>query len=122
MNLGIPQYKNCWKWRHSTYACRIQSSNCIKCNRLYKSKYHHHFTWYYKANFKTNSLRLKTKQGEPCLHFFKCSICKGNHQAYSNLCPFWKYKFNREWYSKKYQEICDNRSKLICLDMSCSQV
>ena len=31
---------------------------------------------------------LKTKQGKPCSHFFKCSNYKGDHQADSNLCSF----------------------------------
>ena len=32
MNLGVPQCKNCWKWGHATFSCRIQGSKCIKYN------------------------------------------------------------------------------------------
>ena len=27
INPGIPQCKNCWKWRHATFSCRIQVRN-----------------------------------------------------------------------------------------------
>ena len=40
MNPGIPQCKNCWKWGHVTFSCRIQGSKCIKCNGSHKSKNH----------------------------------------------------------------------------------
>jgi len=29
MNLGVPQCKNCWKWGHSTFSCRIQGQNML---------------------------------------------------------------------------------------------
>jgi len=122
MNPDIPQYKNCWKWGHSTYMCRIQGSKYVKCNRLHKSKHHCHFTWYCKENFKMNPSRLKTKQEKPYPHSFKYSNYKGNYQADSNLCLFWKHRFNWKWHSKKYQEICNNRNKLICSVSSSSQV
>ena len=118
INLAIPQYKNCQKQEHSTFMCRIQDSNCAKYNELHKSEYYCQFTWYCKTNFKTNPTRLETKQKELCSYSFKCSNCKGNHQVDSNLYLFWKYKFNREWQTKKYQEIHDNRRKLICLNIS----
>ena len=40
MNLGVLQYKNCWKWGHTTFMCRIQGSKCIKYNRPYCHKLH----------------------------------------------------------------------------------
>ena len=52
MNLGIPQCKNCWKWGHATFLCRIQGSKCIKCNGLHKSEHHRKFGWCCKANDK----------------------------------------------------------------------
>jgi len=113
MNPGVPQCKNCWKWGHSTFSCRIQGAKCIKCNGPYKSEHHREFGWCCKANSKTNPPRLETKKGEPCPHKFKCSNCKGDHQADSNHCPFWRHRFNREWHVKKYAEICENRSKSI---------
>ena len=51
------------------------------------------------------------KKGEPCLHSFKCSNCYEDHQADSNLYPFWKHRFNRKWHIIKYNEICENRFK-----------
>ena len=113
MNLGVPQCKNCWKWGHSTFACRIQGAKCIKCNSSHKSEHHREFGWCCKANAKTNPSRLETKKGEPCPHTFKCSNCKGDHQANSNTCPFWRHRFNREWHAKKYAKICENRSHSI---------
>ena len=89
MNLGVSQCKNCWKWGHTTFSCRIQGSRYIKCNGPHKSEHHHHFTWYYKANLKTNLPRLETKQREPYPHIFKCLNCQGNYQANSNQCSFW---------------------------------
>ena len=113
MNPGVLQYKNCWKWEHATFACRIQKSKCIKYNGLHKSEHYHHFAWCCKVNNKTNSPRLETKQGELCPHIFKCSNYKGKHQADSNICLFWKHYFNREWHSKKYQTLCRSRRQLI---------
>ena len=114
MNPGVPQCKNCWKWCHVTFSCRIQGSKCVKCNGLHKSKNHREFRWCCKANEKTNPSHLETKKGEPFPHSFKCSNCRGDHQANSNQCPFWRHHFNREWQQKKYTEICENRIKSIC--------
>jgi len=113
MNPGVPQCKNCWKWGHSTHLCRIQGAKCVKCNGPHKTEHHREFGWCCKANAKTNPPRLETKKGEPCPHTFKCSNCKGEHQADSNDCPFWKHRFNREWHIKKYAEIHENRSQSI---------
>ena len=96
MNPGVPQCKNYWKWRHTTLSCRIQGFKYIKCNSLDKSKNHHQFGWCCKANEKTNPLCLKTKKSELCPYVFKCSNCWGDHQVDSNLCPFWKHRFNWE--------------------------
>ena len=79
MNLGVPQCKNCWKWGHTTFVCRIQRSKCVKCNGSHKIEHYCHFVWCCKANFKTNPSRLETKQGELCPHLFKCLNCKGDH-------------------------------------------
>ena len=118
MNSGILQCKNCWKWGHATLSYRIQEAKCIKCNGPYKSENHCQFSWYYKANNKINPPCLKTKKGKPCLHVFKCSNCQGDHQADSNLCLFWKHRFNWEWHNKKTIEIHENRTKSIHLAMS----
>jgi len=40
MNPGISQCKNCWKWEHSTFSCKIQEAKCIKCNVPHKSKHY----------------------------------------------------------------------------------
>ena len=114
MNLGIFQYKNCWRWSYVTFSCRIQGFKCVKCNGPHKSKNHYEFGWCCKANEKANMPHLKTKKGKLCPHSFKCSNCWGDHQANSNQCPFWRHQFNREWQQKKYTEICENRIKLIC--------
>jgi len=108
MNPGVPQCKNCWKWGHSTFSCRIQGAKCIKCNGLHKSEHHCEFGWCCKANAKMNSPRLETKKGEPYPHSFKCLNCRGEHQTDSNQCPFWRHRFNREWHQKKYVEIRDS--------------
>jgi len=115
MNPGVLQCKNCWKWGHTTFSCRIQGSKYVKCNGLHKSEHHCKFGWCCKANDKINLPRLETKKGELCPHSFKCLNCKGDHQADSNHCLFWKHRFNREWHYKKYAEICENRSNLIHL-------
>jgi len=113
MNPRVPQCKNCWKWGHTTFSCRIQGSKCIKCNGPHKSENHREFGWCCKANNKINPLRLEIKKGDPCPHAFKCSNCCGDHQADSNTCPFWRHHFNREWQMKKYSEIGENRLKSI---------
>ena len=113
MNPGIPQCKNCWKWDHSTFSCHIQEAKCVKCNSPHKSEHHREFGWCCKANTKINPSRLETKKGKPCPHTFKCSNCRGDHQADLNICPFWRHHFNREWYVKKYAKIHENRSQSI---------
>ena len=96
MNPGILQCKNCWKWGHATFLCRIQGAKCVKCNGLHKSEHHQEFGWCCKANTKINPPRLETKKREPCPHSFKCPNCCGDHQADSNQCLFWCHRFNRE--------------------------
>jgi len=96
MNSGVPQCKNCWRWGHVTFLCRIQGSKCVKCNGPHKSENHCEFGWYCKVNEKLNPPCLETKRGEPCPYSFKCSNCWGDHQANSNQCPFWRHCFNRE--------------------------
>ena len=113
MNPGVPQCKNCWKWGHSTFLCQIQGAKCIKCNGPHKFEHHREFGWCCKANAKINPLRLETKKGEPCPHSFKCSNYRGDHQADSNVCPFWRHRFNRKWHVKKYTKIHENKLKSI---------
>ena len=122
MNLWVSQYKNCWKWGHVIGVCKIQDVKYIKCNGLHQSIHHQQFAWCCKANKKTNSLRLKTKKGKPCLHLFKCSNYKGNHQANSNECSFWHHRFNRKWHSKKYVKIQENQKQLICSSVNSVEV
>jgi len=40
MNPGILQCKNCWKWGHATFLCRIQGAKCVKCNGPHKLEHH----------------------------------------------------------------------------------
>jgi len=88
MNSGVPQCKNCWKWGHTTFSCKIQEARCVKCNGPHKSEHHREFGWCCKANPKINPPRLETKKDKPCPHSFKCLNCHGDYQADSNLCPF----------------------------------
>ena len=87
-NPGVPQCKNCWRWGHSTFSCKIQGSKCIKCNGPHKLENHREFGWCCKVNEKLNPPRLETKKGELCPHLFKCLNCRGEHQADSVQCPF----------------------------------
>ena len=43
MNPSVPQCKNCWKWGHATFSCRVQGAKCVKCNGLHKSEHHRKF-------------------------------------------------------------------------------
>ena len=122
MNLGILQYKNCWKWGHLTFLCRIQEAKYIKYNGFYKSEHYCQFLWCCKANEKANPLRLKTKKGELYPHPSKCSNYWGEHQANSNTCAFWKHHFNHDWHNKKQQELHESRSNSNCSAMSSTQV
>ena len=54
MNPGVLQCKNCWKWGHAMFLCRIQGARYIKCNGLHKSEHHWEFGWCCKANNKIN--------------------------------------------------------------------
>jgi len=44
-----------------------------------------------------------------------------DHQADSNLCSFWKYCSNKEWYIKKYHKLWEIRNKSICSSVSGKQ-
>ena len=113
MNPEVPQYKNCWKWGHMVGVCHIQEVKCVKCNGSHLSSHHHHFTWCCKANDKLNLPRLETKKGKPCPHSFKCLNCKGDYQADSKECPFWKHWFNKKWHSKEYSKLKQSRKNSI---------
>ena len=113
MNPSVPQCKNCWKWGHTIFVCHLQGVRCLKCNSPHKTEHHCHFAWCCKANFKINPSWLETKQDKLYPHFFKCINCKGDYQANFNSCPFWRHCFNKEWHTKKYQEIRDFRAQSI---------
>ena len=100
INPGVPQCKDCWKWGHTASVCCIQGAKCVKCNGPHLTAHHCYFVWYCKANNKINPPRLETKKGKPCPHTFKCLNCKGDHQADSIECLFWKHHFNKKWYYK----------------------
>ena len=105
MNPGVPQCYNCWKWGYITFACCAYRSKCQKCGSPHKLEHHRDMAWCCKANEKTNPPRLETKKGEPCPHKFKCINCKNNHLTDDPTCPYWKHCFNREWHTKKAQEL-----------------
>ena len=111
MNPGVPQCKNCWKWGHTQGVCRIQGAKCVKCNGFHQFIHYRQFAWCCKANKKISPPRLETKKGEPCPHSFKCSNCKGNHQADSIDYPFWKHRFNKKWHIKEYEKIQEHQKQ-----------
>jgi len=102
-NPGIPQCKNCWKWGHSTLSCCSHVSRCTKCYGAHSTKHHREKAWCCMDNKKAN--QTATKDSEPCPHIFKCMNCKGDHQADSYSCPYWRSRFNRDWYGRKQQEL-----------------
>ena len=53
-NLDVLQCKNCWRWGHSIFLCKIQGSKYVKCNSSYILENHHKFRWCCKANEKSN--------------------------------------------------------------------
>ena len=105
INLKVLQCKNCWKWGHSAGVYYIQRSKCVKYNGLHQTIHYHQFAWCCKANGKINPPKLETKKGEPYPYSFRCLNCKDKHQVDSTDCPFWNYKFNKEWHSKEYTKL-----------------
>ena len=103
INPGIPQYKNYWKWGHTTLNCCSHISRCAKCYGAHSTEYYRERVWCCMENKKTN--QAVTKAGEPCPHTFKYMNCKGNHQADSISYPYWRNCFNRDWHSRKQQEL-----------------
>ena len=71
MNPGVPQYKNCWKWGHMTFSCKIQGSKCIKCNDPHKSENHCEFGWCCKANDKINPPKVGSEERGAMSSFFQ---------------------------------------------------
>jgi len=115
MNRGISQCHNCWEWGHLTFSCRAHGSRCQKYNGPHKLKHHRDMAWYYKVNPKLNPPQLKTVQGTPYSHIFKCVNCKGKHMADNYKCLFWRNCFNWELHAKKAQEAQEIRANSICL-------
>ena len=103
MNPGVPQCKNCWKWGHSTLSCCSHISRCAKCYGAHITEHHREKVGCCMENKKLN--RSATKEGKPCPHIFKCMNCKGDHQADSYSCPYWRNCFNQEWHGRKQQEL-----------------
>ena len=103
INPGVLQCKNCRKWGHLTLSYCSHISRCAKCYGAHITKHHREKAWCCMENKKAN--RLATKEGKPCPHVFKCMNCKGNHQADSYSCPYWRNHFNREWHGRKQQEL-----------------
>ena len=122
INLDVSQCKNCWNRDHMAEVCHIQGAKCIKYNGPHLTDHHHHFAWCCKANDKINSPRLKTKKSKSCPHTFKCFNCKGNYQADSNKCLFWKHCFNKEWHAKEYSKLWETRRNSICLAVNTSTI
>ena len=120
MNPSIPQCHNCWKWGHSTFACKAHSTGCQKCGGPHRIEHHRDMVWCYKANFKINPPHLETKQGELCSHSFKYVNCKDEHMTDNNKCLFWRHRFNQEWYLKKAQEAKEIRANSIHLAVGSS--
>ena len=54
MNQGVPQYKNCWTWEHSTLSCRSYISRCTKCYRAHTTEHHREKAWCCMDNKKAN--------------------------------------------------------------------
>ena len=107
---------------HMAGVCRIQGAKCVKYNGPHLSINHHHFAWCCKTNNKLNPPRLETKKGELCSHSFKCLNYKGNHQANSIECSFWKHHFNKEWHSKEYTKLWETRKNSIRSAMNNSTI
>ena len=103
MNPGVLQCKNCWKWGHLTLSCCSHISRCAKCNGAHTTEHHREKAWCCMENKKVN--HSATKEGEPCPHVFKCMNCKGDYQADSYSCLYWRNHFNQEWHSRKQQEL-----------------
>ena len=103
MNLRIPQCKNCWKWGHLTLSCRSHISRYAKCYGAHDTEHHWEKVWCCIENKKLNC--VATNIGEPCSHVFKYVNCKRDHQADSYSCLYWCNHFNKDWHSKKQQEL-----------------
>jgi len=113
MNPGVPQCHNCWKWGHITFTCKAHGTKCQKYGGPHKLEHHRDMAWCCKPNSKTNPPRLEPKKGELCPHEFRCINCKGDHQADDPICLFWKHCFNKEWHTKKAQELREIRANSI---------
>ena len=48
---------------------------------------------------------MATNIGEPYPHVFKYVNCKGDNQADSYSCSYWRNYFNKDWHSRKQQEL-----------------
>ena len=109
INLRVLQCKNCWWWGYSTFACQSHMARCIKYNSSHKTEHHQEIGWCCKENKKTTPLRSATKESNPCSYVFKCINCKGDHLANNYHYPYWKNHFNRDWHSKKVEELHKKR-------------
>ena len=103
INPGVPQCRNCWKWEHLTLSCHFHTSKCAKYYGAHDIEHYRKKAWCYIDNKKAN--QVATKEGKLCPYIFKCVNCKGDYQVDSYSCPYWHNHFNRDWHSKKQQEL-----------------
>ena len=54
MNPGVPQYRNCWKWGHTTFAYRVHRVRCPKYSGPYKFEHYYDMAWCCRADPKAN--------------------------------------------------------------------
>ena len=48
---------------------------------------------------------MATNIGKPYPYVFKYVNCKGDNQADSYSCSYWRNYFNKDWHSRKQQKL-----------------
>jgi hypothetical protein len=78
---STPLCQHCWRWGHSTKACRSQAQCCLQCSGPHMEANHCQLAgccWGYPL---AKPPKLATPEGAPCPHAAHCVNCKGTHSA-----------------------------------------
>ncbi|KXN92026.1 hypothetical protein AN958_10356 [Leucoagaricus sp. SymC.cos] len=98
---GVPLCQRCWRWGHSTRACRSQAPRCPRCAGPHTEAGHRQHASCCRGNPSAKPPQDPTPEGAPCPHAARCVNCKGDHSASDRRCPFWRHCFDRAWLAEK---------------------
>lgn len=87
----VPMCRNCLKWGHTRATCHSLRSVCARCGG-------HHLQSEHDEHAACCLLDPEGKKDGHCTHPPMCVNCTGPHTAFSRECPFFRHRFEPEWW------------------------